>query len=77
MHDERDLDGRDGDVEEAVLLVGRQAVELVLGRVGGDVEVLRLRDEGADDGLDEEGVEFVGEVDEVVGAFLGGVSICF
>jgi hypothetical protein len=29
--DDGDFDGRDGDVEEAVLVVGCEAVELVLG----------------------------------------------
>lgn len=57
MADDADLDGRDGDVEEAVLVVRGEAVELVRGGVRSDVDGLRLWDEGADDGLDEEGVE--------------------
>ena len=55
--DDGDFDWGDGDVEEAVLVVRGEAVELVLGRVVRDVDGLGLRDEGADDGLDEKGVD--------------------
>jgi hypothetical protein len=36
----------------------------------GDVDGLGLGDEGADDGLDEKGVDFQREVDEVILALL-------
>lgn len=54
-----------------MLVVCREALELVLCRVAGEVEALGLGEEDAEDGLEEGRVEVEGDVDEGVSAFLG------
>lgn len=53
-----------------MLVVCREALELVLCRVAGEVEALGLGEEDAEDGLEEGRVEVERDVDEGVSAFL-------
>lgn len=72
--DDAALEGVDADVEEAVLVLGGEAVVLAAGGRGGFLEALGLGEEDADDGLEDGGVDVEGDVDEGEGPFLRGIS---
>ena len=73
--DDGHLDRGDADVEEAMLLaVEAKTLQLVLGSVARRAEGLGVREEDAQDGLEEGRVEVKRNVDEGVGAFLLTIS---